>query len=110
MKIPNADQAVIAVDKLRDYLLNVAHRKGASKARLLVFLGYDSQHWQRLEADLRSQHLTADVDHTEESDYGTRFVILAPLTGPAGRTMLFRSVWQIDIGTDSPRLITMYPE
>lgn len=33
MKLPHADRAVIAEDKLRDYLLNVSHRRGGSKAR-----------------------------------------------------------------------------
>jgi hypothetical protein len=39
MKVPNADRAIIAQDKLCDYLLNVEHRKGATKARLLVAMG-----------------------------------------------------------------------
>jgi len=36
--------------------------------------------------------------------------VVAPLTGPSGDTVLFHSVWQIDLGTNLPRLITMYPE
>ena len=64
-----------------------------------------------METDIRAGHLTADVDlSAESSDYGTRFEIVAPLTGPLGRTVTFRSIWQIDVGTDYPRLITMYPE
>ncbi len=110
MKIPNADKAVIAEDKLRTYLLNVTHRRGGSKARLLVSMGYAPDDWQRLETDIREGHLTADVDQLAESDYGTRFEIVAPLIGPTGRSVNFRSIWQIDLGTDYPRLITMYPE
>jgi len=30
MWIPNADMAIIAPEKLRDYLLNPAHRRGSS--------------------------------------------------------------------------------
>lgn len=40
MRIPNADQAIIAPEKLRDYLLNPAHRRGSAKARLLLACGY----------------------------------------------------------------------
>ena len=65
--------------------------------------------WPRLEADIRAQHVPADVELTADSDYGTRYEIAAPLTGPSGRTVVFRSVWQIDLGSDRPRLITMYP-
>ena len=73
-------------------------------------MGYRADEWQRLDADLRRQHLQAEVDVSRETDYGTRFEIVAPLGGRAGRTVTFCSVWQIDTGTDRPRLITMYPE
>ncbi len=64
MKVPNAERAVIEEEKLCDYLLNVAHRRGGSKAKMLVRMGYSPEH----------------------------------------------SIWQTDLGTDYPRLITMYPE
>jgi len=85
VKIPNADKAVIAEDKLRSYLLNVTHRRGGSKARLLVSMGYAPDDWQRLEMDLRNRHLMAEVDQSADSDYGMRFEIVAPLVGPTGR-------------------------
>ena len=66
--------------------------------------------WQHLETDLYEQHLMADVEEVEENDYGTCYAIVAGLTGPDARTIPFRSIWQIDLGTDLPRLITMYPE
>jgi hypothetical protein len=110
MKGPHADQAVIAQDKLCNYLLNVTHRRGGSKAKLLVAMGYQPDDWQRLESDLHTQHLTAEVDRVADTDYGPRYEIVAPLVGPAGRPVTFRSIWQIDIGTQAPRLITMYPE
>jgi hypothetical protein len=110
MKIPNADRAVIAPEKLRAYLLNPAHRRGGPKARLLISLGYTADDWQRLEADLRLFHLTADVTEQSETDYGTCYTLAAPIPCPVGRVVTFRSVWQTDAGTDVPRLITMYPE
>ncbi len=110
MKVPNAKNAIIAPEKLRDYLLNPEHRRGHSKAKKLLSMGYQADQWQHLETDLREQHLTADVEEVEENDYGTCYAIVAGLTGPDARTISFRSIWQIDLGTDLPRLITMYPE
>lgn len=110
MKIPNADQAEIAPSKLADYLLNPVHRRGGSKAKLLLACGYSGGDWQRLESDIREQHLKAEVSNVRNTDYGRRFEIIAPLVTPSGRSVPFRSVWQIDVGTDRPRLITMYPE
>ena len=110
MKVPNANNAIIAPEKLRDYLLNPDHRRGRSKAKKLLSMGYQTDQWQRLEADLRQQHLTADVDTSETNDYGTSYRIVAELTGPNGDRGLFCSIWQIDLGAKQPRLITMYPE
>lgn len=110
MKLPNADRAVIDPAKIVRYLLDVDHPDGGSKARLLVSLGYSAADWQQLAADLRRMHLTEEYVTTSHTTWGVRYEVVAPITGPAGGTVLFRSVWQIDLGTDAPRLITMYPE
>lgn len=110
MKLPNATRAVIVCEKLRDYLLNPKHRRGASKAKLLLSMGYEADRWQRLETDLREQHLAAEVKDIEATDYGTSYVIVAPLAGPNGRRVSFRSIWQVDRDSVQPRFITMYPE
>lgn len=109
MRIPNADKAIIAPEKLRDYLLNPAHRRGSAKARLLLACGYRAGEWQVLEADLRTQHLTVDFAVAKENLYGQRFEIISLLATPSGRRILFRSVWQIDKGAELPRLITLHP-
>jgi hypothetical protein len=109
MRIPNAHKAVIAPAKLRDYLLNPSHRRGAGKARVLIACGYRAEAWEILEADLRSVHLTAEVSSISENSFGARYTIRAALVTPNGRRNVFRSLWQIDNGTDVPRLITMYP-
>lgn len=110
MKLPNAVSAIIEENNAIEYLLNVNHRRGGSKARFLNSLGYSAQDWQRLDYDLRQQHLTADVVAHRETTWGQRYDIVAPLTGPTGDTVMFHSIWQIDLGSDQPRLITMYPE
>jgi hypothetical protein len=110
MKLPNAANAIIAEDKLSAYLLDVDHGRGGSKAKLFTSLGYQSEQWQQLASDIRRFHLVADVVEQKSSPWGERFEIVAPITGPADDTIVFRSIWQIDIGTDHPRLITMYPE
>ncbi|MGD9856787.1 MAG: DUF6883 domain-containing protein, partial [Planctomycetaceae bacterium] len=76
----------------------------------LIAMGYAADEWSRLAQDLRSQHLTVDIDRVEQNDYGTQYVVIADLQGPVGEPVLFRSIWQIDVATDIPRFITMYPE
>jgi hypothetical protein len=110
MKVPNAENAVIARDKIADYLLNADHPQGGSKARLLVSLGYSAVQWERLATDLRIAHLSEEIIASSISSWGRRYEVVAPLTGPSGDAVMFRSVWQIDLGSDMPRSITMYPE
>lgn len=109
MTIPHADRAIIAAEKLTGYLLNVSHKRGAAKARLLLDLGYQSATPQVLESDLRTQHLSLDITRTSENPYGVVFEIEGPIKTPGGKTVRFCSIWQVDTGTDVPRFITMYP-
>lgn len=109
MTVPNADRAIIAVEKITGYLLNVLHKRGGPKARLLLSVGYRADVPQRLESDLRSQHLSLDVTRRSENPYGVVYEIDGPIETPSGRVVRFCSVWQIDTGTDVPRFITMYP-
>ena len=109
MTIPNADRAIIAVEKLTAYLLNVSHKRGAAKARFLLGVGYRADAPDMLESDLRTQHLSRDVARTSENAYGVVYEIEGPINTPSGRIVRFCSIWQIDTGTNVPRFITMYP-
>lgn len=109
MMVPNADRAIIAQDKLTGYLLNMSHKRGGPKARLLLGVGYRSDNPQVLESDLRVQHLSLEVIRTHENAYGVVYEIEGPIKTPSGGTVRFCSVWQVDTGTEVPRFITMYP-
>ncbi|MDH3602785.1 MAG: hypothetical protein OEU26_24505 [Candidatus Tectomicrobia bacterium] len=109
MQLPNRTLAVIAQDKLTDYLLNLRHKRGGSKARLLAQYGYTVQNWERLEADIR-RGLEAEVTQVRTTDYGRRYAILMTLQTPSGEPLTIRTIWPIDIGTVFPRLITLYPD
>ena len=109
MKVPNADRAIIAAEKRNGYLLNVSHKRGAAKARLLLSAGYRSEAPQLLESDLRRQHLTLDATRTSENAHGVVYEIEGPIRTPSARIVRFCSIWQVDTGTDVPRFITMYP-
>jgi hypothetical protein len=109
MQLPNRTLAVIAQEKLTDYLLNTGHRRGGTKARLLEQFGYTVQNWRQLEVDIRSC-LETEVDVVRTTEYGTRYEIRMTLQTPLGVPLVVRTIWQIDDGTDVPRLITLYPD
>jgi hypothetical protein len=110
MKIPNSDLAIIEPSKLTEYLLNIEHKRGGAKAKLLIQFGYSIDNWQQLEIDIRRFHLTEDVNLITETAYGNRYQISANLITPIDRPLLVKTVWQIDINTDLPRLITLVPD
>lgn len=110
MKLPNQEHAVIAPDKLVQYLLNTEHKRGGSKARVLAHFGYSAAHWPQLQSDIRRFHLNADVEVIRQTPYGMRYEIRASLQTPGGRALMIRTVWQVDEGTDFPRLITFFPD
>jgi hypothetical protein len=110
MRVPNADKARIERRKISEYLLNPGHKRGGTKARLLLSFGYKRIEPGRLESDLRAQHLVLDVAAARMTEFGERFEIWGPILTPGGRRVTCRSIWQIDLGTEVPRLITMYPD
>jgi hypothetical protein len=109
VQLPNADRAVIPVEKLRDYLLNVAHPQNRGKARLFAALGYTPGNWETLASDLRTQHLPNDATESGTSLDGVKYTIIAPLLGPTGSANI-KSIWQIDFGSEVPRFISAYGE
>lgn len=110
MKLPNSENAVIAREKIVDYLLNTEHKRGGAKARLLTQFGYRVKSWQQLESDIRLTHCNAEVDAVRQTMYGVRYEIRASLQTPSGHALVVRTIWQIDEGTDAPRLITLVPD
>ncbi len=69
MPIPSADQAIIAPEKLRDYLLSPDHPRGQYKAYFFNRLGFSAAAWRRLERALRSQHLVLDPAAALDSQF-----------------------------------------
>jgi hypothetical protein len=109
MRLPNRAQAVIAQEKLLNYVLNTNHKRGGTKARLLARFGYTVQNWRRFEGDIRGA-LETEVDVVKRTEYGMRYEIRLVLQTPIRMPLIVRTIWQIDDGTDVPRLITLYPD
>lgn len=110
MQIPNADRAVIDPRKLHGYLLSRTHSVGRFKAVFFLALGYSPEDWHRLEADLRSQHLSKEATSEEHTSYGQKYAIHATLVGPSGGSADVVSVWFVRPGEEFPRFVTAYPE
>lgn len=110
MRLPNADRAIIPPEKLRDYSLSTGHSVGGPKAHFFQSMGFRQDAWPEVETAIRAQHLKLDADEIEPNEYGRKFAIVGPLTGPSGDTAMIKSIWIILTGEDMPRLVSVYPE
>ncbi len=109
MRIPGADHAIISREKIVEYLLNLDHPDGGSKATVLARAGFSAEQAEGLEHALRTQHLSLAASKGKPSAYGEKYEIIGPLTGSAGHVTV-RSIWIIRQGERIPRLITLVPE
>lgn len=109
MELPNADRACVEREKITEYLLNMEHRYGAHKARFFGEFGFRLDAWALLAQALREHGKSHAATNVRKTEFGTRYEIDGPLQTPTGQRPLIRTVWQMDIGEESPRLITAYP-
>ena len=107
--LPGYDRAVIPDGKLTGYVLNMEHPVGKNKA--LVFekvLGYNIGNKDmlidRVYAGLKKYRANA----RKPTQYGQPFEVLMMLEGVNGKFTPVKTAWQIDSGSDFPRLVSMY--
>ena len=109
MNLPNAERAVVPMEKVTAYLLSDTHPDGAPKAAFDRRFGYGLDNWQELAQALLNHAAEHGIFKEEVTPFGVRYVIEGPLTAADSRRPILRSVWFIDAGTDIPRLVTAYP-
>lgn len=109
MKLPHVDRLEISKAKVVQYLLSSAHRAGKGKAAFFSAHGFTVSTWETLSKALRQHALDNAVMLTEDTEFGTRYVIEGPLVAPNGRQLQVRTVWFIDEGDQSARFVTAYP-
>jgi hypothetical protein len=109
MRLPNVENAQVQREKLVGYLLASGHTVGGSKATFLARFGFTQENWPALQRALLQHASAHEVAASQVSDHGQFFEIVGPLSTPDGRNPTIRSVWLIDSGSSSPRLITIVP-
>lgn len=91
------------------YLLSSTHRGGRGKAGFFSAFGFQVSAWEALADALRQQARDNVVTLSEDTPFGTRYVIEGPLVAPNGWQLQVRTVWFIDESGRAPRFVTAYP-
>ena len=108
-RLPNAEQASVAPEKARDYLLHIEHSRGRAKARFFLRYGFTREQWLVFADALRAHAVANAVISTREMSHGTHYVVDGSLETPDGRNPRVWTVWEITPSSEIPRLITAYP-
>lgn len=107
--LPNAENAVIDIRKLRDYSLNLAHPKGKDKARLfLSILGMTAGNAEELRQIILEEVKTQEVSLNRRDKFGQRYTIDFTLEWQ-NKSATIRTGWIIEPDSDIPRLTSCYP-
>lgn len=108
MLLPNGENAVVDIRKLRDYCLNPDNPRGSTKARVFAAaLGIKAANAEFLREKLLNAAQTNEAVLGELDMYGQRYTIDFEITTEI-RTTSVRSGWIILHGENNPRLTTCY--
>ena len=109
MKLPNAHNAIVERKKIVDYLLDPAHPDHSGKAEFLEALGFRRKEWKTLAAAFLALAQQAEVAQHMKSPHGQKYVIIGRIESPAGKSPLVKTIWIVDSGVETARLVTAYP-
>lgn len=108
MKLPNANQAIVEIEKLRSYSLSPEHPVGKHKARVFAAaLSLDQTHAEEMRERLLQAASAFDCVPTKNNAFGQTYEMDFMLTHES-RSALVRAVWIIRPNEDSPRLVTFH--
>ncbi len=109
--LPHFKEVDIPREKLEGYSLNPEHPTG--KHHAIVFkaaLGFDQSNWDLLARIIIEQLPYYEAVLDRKDNYGQRYNVTMPITGPNGKTADVLTAWIIETGQDYPRFVTAYPE
>lgn len=108
MKLPNFRQAVVEIEKLRDYCLSEAHPRGKHKARVFAAtLGMTSENAEELRELILQAVQNEEADLGEQDEYGQRYIVDVRIRY-SGNEATVRSAWIVRSGETTPRLTSCY--
>jgi hypothetical protein len=112
VKLPNAENAIVDIAKLRDYCLNPNHFEGKHKARVfLKALGIDKNDAEQLRQIILQAILRADAMEQKPTEFGRRFVVDLQVSWAKEsviRIAHMRTAWMIRTDENVPRLTTCF--
>jgi hypothetical protein len=106
MLIPNSENAIVDIRKLRDYCLNLEHDDGKHKARLFSsILGMTADNAEELRQILLEVVKIQEAQLGRQDEFGQRYTLDFTIEWQ-NRSATLRSGWIIEHGSEIPKLTT----
>ena len=106
MQLPYLQNALVEEQKVTQYLLSEERSEG--KAAFFAAFGFTPAQWELLRDALLAHAGSYEVARAVSNLYGAKYIIEGILQSPDGRNPNVRSVWIIEAGSFTPRLVTAY--
>lgn len=100
---------MVALVKVTEYLLNELHPDNGGKAAYFKALGYSEDRPQELVDALLQVAWEGSIKNMIVTVHGAKYVVDGRLASPSGKRSVVRTIWIIDSGEETPRLVTAYP-
>jgi len=108
MKLPNAENAFIDIDKLTGYCLSMEHPRGRNKARMfMTLLGVTARNFDVLRDAIVEAVTTEDAVPGNQDEFGARYTVDFEMKG-LSKWVVVRTAWIIRVHEDFPRLTSCY--
>ena len=105
--LPNANKAIIAIEKLTKYSLN--YDKDPNKAEAFrKGLGYTKKNAVKLIVQILDNISRFETKAKGNNGYGEIYETVMRITGENGKTANVMTSWIVENGTDLPRLTNVY--
>lgn len=102
-------KATINPNKLTGYALNPEHPVGSNKAKVFEnALEYNQSNADGLMKQIYEKLPQNEAILGKIDQYGQRYTVDIPITGPNGNTVNVRTGWIIKTGSDVPELTTIF--
>ena len=106
--MPHSENLVVETRKLTEYLLSPTSPRGRHKADFFQRFGYTIANMTEFSEALREHGQTQQITRIIDTPHGRRYNVEGPLRSPDGRNPQVRTVWQLEPGSESPRLLSAF--
>lgn len=107
MNFKEPSNIIIERRKIVDYLLNISHPDGFSKARLFIQYGFHPERWEDFAKSIIAHAQIAEVVFQLETPFGKKIILQGNLETPSKKKLMIKSIWILAL--ESPILVTLYP-